>query len=232
MTIRPDCRTQSRRIQSRYQRRAADLTLGGRRVELHVVVRRFWCDAAACRRKIFAECFPDSVLSAFARRTSRLEQIVHHRGLALGGRPGAGLAQRLMLPVSRVVPVSRDTLLRVVRRRAKTPSDPLGVICINDFAWRRNHRYGILVCDLERGCIVALRPDREQAIAQIWLKERASIEIVARDRGAGYGEAIARALPQAIQDADRGRRRGKGAGAGRGARGGRRLPDDGTRTRA
>lgn len=34
----PDCRTPSRRIQSRYQRRAADLPLGGRRVELQVVV--------------------------------------------------------------------------------------------------------------------------------------------------------------------------------------------------
>jgi transposase len=155
----PDCRVPSRRIQSRYQRRAADLPLGGRRVELQVLVRRFWCDATACRRKIFAERFPDGALSAFARRTARLEQILHHVGLALGGRPGAGLAQRLMLPVS------RNTLLRVVRRRATTRSDPLDVVGIDDFAWRRNHRYGTLVCDLERRRIVALLPDREQATA-------------------------------------------------------------------
>ncbi|WHQ70535.1 ISL3-like element ISMex24 family transposase [Methylorubrum extorquens] len=193
----PDCGTPSRRLQSRYRRRAADLPLGGRRVELRVVVRRFWCGAAACKRKIFAERFPDDVLPAFARRTSRLEQIVHHLGLALGGRPGASLAQRLRLPVS------RDTLLRVIRRRATTRSDPLGVIGIDDFAWRRNHRYGTLVCDLERRRIVALLPDHEQATAQTWLKENASIQIVARDRGGGYGEAIARALPQAIQVADR-----------------------------
>jgi len=173
----PDCHVPSRRIQSRYRRRAADLPLGGRRVELQVLVRRFWCDAAACGRKIFAERFPEGVLPAFARRTARLEQIVHHLGLALGGRPGAGLAQRLMLPVS------RDTLLRVVRRRATTPSDPLSAIGIDDFAWRRNHRYGTLVCDLERRRIVALLPDREQATAQTWLKENASIRIVARDRG-------------------------------------------------
>ena len=37
--------------------------------------------------------------------------IVHHIGIALGGRPAASLARRLMLPVS------RDALLRVVRRR-------------------------------------------------------------------------------------------------------------------
>ena len=102
-----------------------------------------------------------------------------------------------------MLPVSRDTLLRVVRRRATTRSDPLTVIGIDDFAWRRNHRYGTLVCDLERRRIVALLPDREQATAQAWLREHASIKIVARDRGGGYGEAIARALPQAIQVADR-----------------------------
>ena len=64
------------------------------------MVRRFWCDAAACGRKIFAERFSDDVLPTFARRTLRLAQIVHHLGLALGGRPGAGLAQRLMLHVT------------------------------------------------------------------------------------------------------------------------------------
>ena len=35
-----------------------------------------------------------------ARRTGRMEHIIHHLGLALGGRPAASFAQRLMLPVS------------------------------------------------------------------------------------------------------------------------------------
>ncbi|KAB7783816.1 hypothetical protein F8B43_3739 [Methylorubrum populi] len=170
---------------------AADLPLGGRHVELRVVVGRFWFDAAACGRKIVAERFPSDVLPAFARRASRLEQIVHHLGLALGGRPGASLAQRLRLPVS------RDTLSRVIRRRATTRSDPLCVIGIDDFAWRRNHRSGTLVCNLERRRIVALLPDREQATAQTWLQENTSIQIVARD-GGGYGEAIARGLHEAF----------------------------------
>ncbi len=37
---------------------------------------------------------------------------MHHLGLALGGRPGQSFARRLLLPVS------KDTLLRVVRRYA------------------------------------------------------------------------------------------------------------------
>ncbi|MBP2538518.1 hypothetical protein J2768_000916 [Agrobacterium tumefaciens] len=47
----------------------------------------------------------------YARRTGRLEHLVHHLALALGGRPAARFAQRLMLPVS------NDTLLRVIRRQ-------------------------------------------------------------------------------------------------------------------
>ena len=86
-----------------------------------------------------------------------------------------------------MVPVSNDTLLRVVRRRAATPVETLGVIGIDDFAWRRNHRYGTIVCDLERRRTVILLPDRESATSEAWLRHHPSISIVARDRGGGYG---------------------------------------------
>lgn len=132
-----------------------------------------------------------------SRRTSRLECLVHHLGLALGGRPAAGFAKRLM------VPVSNDTLLRVVRRRAKLPEAPLNVIGIDDWAWRRNHRYGSIVCDLERRRIVALLPDREIATVRAWPAEHPQIAVVSRDRGGGYGEAVTKALPDAVQIADR-----------------------------
>ncbi len=64
---------------------------------------------------------------------------------------------------------SKDTLLRVVRRRSRSPSDPLRVIGIDDWAWRRNHRYASIICNLERRRVVTLLPDRELATAQAWL---------------------------------------------------------------
>ena len=193
----PGCGARSERIHSRYQRRLADLPLAGKPVRLVVLVRRFHCDAVLCGRRIFAERFDEGVLAPWARRTARLDDIVHHLGLVLGGRPAAGFAQRLMLPVS------NDTLLRVVRRRGSPRFVPPAVIGIDDWAWRRNQRYGTLICDLERRKTIALLPDRDPATAQAWLSDQPQIGIVARDRGGGYAMAAAKALPKAIQVADR-----------------------------
>ncbi len=193
----PLCGVVSHRVQSHYVRQPSDLPCAGRLVRLRLLVRRFRCGVPGCRREVFAERFDTTVLAERARRTGRLEEIVHHLGLALGGRPGAGFAQRLMLPVS------NDTLLRVVRRRALPRTETLAVIGVDDWAWKRNHRYGTIICDLERRRVVALLPDREQATAEAWLRGHPGISIVSRDRGGGYGEAIARALPGAIQVADR-----------------------------
>lgn len=193
----PLCRRASRRIHSWYSRTVSDLPCAGRRVELRLKARRFVCDAPLCRRRIFAERFGDDIIGERSRRTSRLDCIVHHLGLALGGRPAARTAKRLM------VPASNNTLLRVVRRRACSYAGALRVVGIDDWAFRRNHRYGTIVCDLERRRIVTLLPDREIATVEAWLADRPQIEIVSRDRGGGYGEATARALPHAVQVADR-----------------------------
>ncbi len=48
------CGTTARRIHSRYPRTLADLPWQGTRVRLAVTVRRFFCDAAGCERRIFA----------------------------------------------------------------------------------------------------------------------------------------------------------------------------------
>ncbi len=193
----PLCGSGSRRIHSRYLRQVADLPCVGRKVRLRIVARRFVCEAPLCPRRIFAERFGENILASRSRRTARLECVVHHIGLALGGRPGAGFAKRLMLPVS------NDTLLRVVRRRACPYSPTLKVVGVDDWALRRNQRYGTIVCDLERRRVVTLLPDREAATVAAWFADHPEIEIVSRDRGGGYGEATTKALPDAMQVADR-----------------------------
>ena len=194
----PDCGMTSGQVHSRYERRLLDLPSHGRSVHLLVRVRRFRCGNRDCQRRIFGEPLPDSIALRAARRTSRLEAVVHHLGIALGGRPAASLAQRLMLPVS------KDTLLRVVRRRARpTGTDAVNVLGIDDFAWKRGQRYGTLLCDLQHRRIIDLLADREAGTVEAWLADHPEITIISRDRGGGYGQAATKAAPQAIQVADR-----------------------------
>jgi len=193
----PACGAISGRVHSRYSRHLADLPIAGRRVRLVLRARRFRCSAVLCGRRIFNERFDADTLAPWARRTARLDHIVHHLALALGGRPAASFAHRLMLPVS------NDTLLRLVRRRGSPRFEAPTVVGIDDWAWRRNQRYGTIICDLERRRTIALLSDREPATAQAWLSGQPQIAVVARDRGGGYALAAKKALPLAIQVADR-----------------------------
>ncbi len=58
--------------------------------------------------------------------------------------PWSRRTERLMAPVS------KDTLLRQLRRRGSPRFSPPRVIVIDDWARRRNQRYGTIMCDLER----------------------------------------------------------------------------------
>ncbi len=167
----PSCGAVSDRVHSRYPRRLADLPIAGRRAVLMLQARRFRCAAVLCERRIFTERFDDNILKPWARRTARLDQIVNCLALALGGRPAASFALRLSIPVS------NDTLLRAVRRRGCPSFAPPVIIGIDDWAWRRNHRYGTLICDLERRKTIALLPDREPATAEAWLSGQPQIAV-------------------------------------------------------
>jgi hypothetical protein len=132
------------RIHNRYPRHLADLPIAGQRVILTLQARHFRFVTVPCERRIFTERFDDQILKPRARRTPRLDRIVHCLALALGGRPAVSFARRLSIPIS------NDTLLRAVRKRGTPIFSPPVIIGIDDWAWRRNHRYGTLICDLER----------------------------------------------------------------------------------
>jgi transposase len=59
------------------------------------------------------------------------------------------------------------------------------------------------VCDLERGKVIDLLPDRSADTTAAWLSAHPGIEVVSRDRASLYAEAADRAAPGAIEIADR-----------------------------
>lgn len=159
-------------------------------------VRRFFCLQPACPRKTFAEAIP-AIAKRYARRTIRLEEVLVQIGLIVGAEPGA----RLTAPLG--IPCSPDTVLRCVHRAPLDPPQPPRVVGIDDWSWRKGHRYGTIICDLERHCPIDVLADRSADSVEAWFKAHPGVEIISRDRATAYAEGARKGAPQAIQVADR-----------------------------
>ncbi|MFF2548719.1 ISL3 family transposase [Kitasatospora sp. NPDC058063] len=192
----PSCGAVSTRVHSSYVRRLDDRAAGGRRVVVELRVRRFRCRERACPRATFVEQAP-GLTFRHGRRSQGLQTALQQLALALAGRAGSRLAETF------AVPVSRSTLLRLIRALPDPAPTVPRVLGIDEFALRKGHVYATILVDIETRRPVDLLPDRTVATVRSWLADHPGVKVVCRDRSASYAEAARLGAPDAIHVADR-----------------------------
>jgi transposase len=196
IAICPSCSQPSKRMHSRYVRRVADLPIQGKAVQLAMDVRRFQCRTPSCPQRIFTERLPQTV-SPYARETQRHAATVETLAFALGGKPTQRVAEAIGMPID-----DAGVIRRLRRATVDTPST-VTVVGIDDFAFKKNERYGSILVDLQERRPLDLLPDRTKETVEEWMREHPEIEVVSRDRSSAYRAAIDAGAPQAVQVADR-----------------------------
>src|SRR5665648_189245 len=100
--------------------------------------------------------------------------------------------------------VSGDTVIKILLRNAQLIDLKCGdFIGVDDWAYRKGHTYGTIICDGNTHKPIALLDGRDGSALKEWLKNNQHIKIITRDRASSYAKAIVEALPQAMQIADR-----------------------------
>ena len=195
-TCCPVCGHLSHKIHSCYHRIIHDLPAAGRRVQLHLQARKYFCKNTNCQRKIFTERFVTG-LASYARRFERLNHVLTGIGLESGGNSSTRQAKYFS------VKISASTVLRLIKKCSNPLIISPKIIGVDDWAFKKGRKYGTVIVDLETHRVIDLLPDREAKTLSAWLLKYPSIEIVSRDRSNTYAAAITETCPQAEQIADR-----------------------------
>src|SRR5262249_40934976 len=138
------------------------------------------------------------------RKETSLQELSHHHsveGRAKNRNGGSSLfcsffkgcnkkpIQRAKVSREEGMRGGRGTVLRLVRTAELPAAVPPKKVGVDDWAWKRGHRYGTLLCDLERAITIDLLPDRSVETVAAWFAAHPSIELISRDGSSEYAAA-------------------------------------------
>jgi transposase len=194
----PLCKSISVDVKERQDRCVRDLDWSGQRTFLHFAIRRF--DCAECGHR-----FTEELRAVAWRRhqTVRFEEAVYQRCLESSK---SAVAKTCHLSYSTVDAIFKRYAQRQARRSQLGTVRILGV---DEIAVKKRHQqYALVLSDLERRCVLAVLPSREQSELDRWFatlsgEQQAAIRLVSMDMWRPYRSFVERALPHARIVADR-----------------------------
>ena len=99
---------------------------------------------------------------------------------------------------------SGDTVIKLLKQYfEKKHIQSSDIIGIDDWAIRKGHHYGTIICDGKTNKPLALLEGRDGSELKKWLSQNPHIKTITRDRASAYAKVISEVLPDAMQIADR-----------------------------
>ena len=108
----PYCGTESHRIHSRYERRFQDLPIQGKKVEIILNNRKYFCENPACTQKTFAESF--SCLPFKGKRSKRLTEEIVRFSMEVSAVTASALLRK------GVAKVGKSTICNLLKKQKQT----------------------------------------------------------------------------------------------------------------
>jgi len=196
--ICPECGRLSGQVHDHRERVVRDVEMNGKAVFLHLQRRRFRCPGCG---KVYTERVAS--IDRWRRYTQRYELGVYEQ---CHQRARKHVAQQHGLGEATVLSVFVREAERELAGRERPQVRRLG---IDEIALKKRHQqYALVLTDLDRPCVIAVLPERKQAVLETWLgtwtpAQRAAVEVVSTDLWEPFRQAVRAVLPQARHVADR-----------------------------
>jgi len=194
----PGCNTVLSEYHGTYERKVQDLPVFGKSVQLLINVREYQCDNDQCEISTVTESY-DGFLNSYSRMTERCADFICSLAMETSCEGCARICKAMNIKIS------GDTIIRLLTKRFELQDEPScgDVVGVDDFAFKKRHRYGTIIIDEATHKPVAIIDGRDGKGLKDWLEKNKHIKAVTRDRASAYAAAIQEVLPDAMQIADR-----------------------------
>lgn len=194
----PSCHEKTEDYHGTYIRDVQDLPILGKNVRLRITAHEYQCSNEQCEVRTMAESY-DGFISSYSRMTKRCADFICTLAMETSCEGCSRICNAMNLKVS------GDTIIRLLTRRFNIQEQPIcsEVIGVDDFAFKKRHKYGTIIVDGVTHQPVAILDGRDGKPLKEWLKNNKHVKVVTRDRASAYAAAIQEILPDAMQIADR-----------------------------